>query len=363
VSSQRPKIAITMGDPAGVGPEICLLALTNPDISAVCIPIVFGDAAILERAAHEIGLEPPENVIPLGSWSEAQAGVDKPSVLDIGAMNAEELTPGQVTAQTGHASYEYIMKAIEAAQAGYIDGVTTAPINKEAFREGGVNFPGHTELFAERTKAKRACMMMTSPDITCSLVTVHVGYTEVPALLTQDRILDVIDLTQEAMMRLRGRTPQLTVCGLNPHAGEHGLFGHKEEEEIILPAVNLAKDKGYDIVGPISPDTAFLPAVREVTDAYICMYHDQGLIPLKALAFDDAINVTLGLDMVRTSVDHGTALDIAWQGKVSPNSMFEAILLAVKLTKKSVYGYDHDHFYDEHHDEYHDDHYHDDEHH
>ena len=197
----------------------------------------------------------------------------------------------------------------------------------------GHRFPGHTEIFAERMKAPRSCMMLTSPELTCSFATVHVGYHEVPGLLTVQRILDVIELTSDAMRRIRSREPKLVVCGLNPHAGENGLFGQREEERFIKPAVDAARAQGLDIEGPLPPDTAFLPGRRQRTDAFICMYHDQGHIPLKALAFDSAINTTLGLPVIRTSVDHGTAFDIAWQGKANPNSLFEAVLLAAKLSR------------------------------
>lgn len=330
---KRPKIAITMGDPAGVGPEICLLALTNPDVTRACIPVIFGDAAILERAAYEIGLEPPANIISPEGWEEAQAVLDKAAVYDVGALPSEQLTPGQITPQTGQASFEYITRAIKAAQDGQIDAITTAPINKEALKEGGIHFPGHTEIFAEKTNTQRFCMMQTSDILTCSFVTVHVGYAEVPALITADRVFDVIELTHEAMKRIRQMEPKIVVCGLNPHAGEHGLFGHREEENHIIPAIERAREKGIDVEGPLPPDTAFLVQRRETTDAFVCMYHDQGHIPIKALAFDDSINVTLGLPIIRTSVDHGTALDIAWRGKANPNSLFEAILLAAKLAR------------------------------
>jgi 4-hydroxythreonine-4-phosphate dehydrogenase len=198
----------------------------------------------------------------------------------------------------------------------------------------GLPFPGHTEILAARTRAERSCMMLTSDSITCSLVTVHVGYREVPGLLTEQAILDTIELSAAAMERIRGRKPKLLVCGLNPHAGEHGLFGHREEETIITPAIDAARAKGIDVSGPLPPDTAFLPKFRAACDCYICMYHDQGLIPLKALAFDEAVNVTLGLPIVRTSVDHGTAFDIAWQGKADVSSLVHAVKLAVKLVAK-----------------------------
>lgn len=330
----KPKIAVTMGDPAGVGPEICLLALTNPDIYSVCTPIIFGDARILERAAEEIGLEPPEHIIPADEWEQNHELFERPAVLDVNSMNAEELIPGQVSEQTGQAGYDYIIKAIQAAKAGQVDAITTAPINKEALRAAGINYPGHTEIFAKETDASRSCMMLTSEPLTCAFVTVHVGYYEVPSLINTQRILDVIELSHEALRKIKETDPTLVVCGLNPHAGENGLFGNEEEEKFIIPAIEAAREKGIQIEGPLPPDTAFLNWRRDQTDGFICMYHDQGHIPLKALAFDEAINVTLGLPIVRTSVDHGTAIDIAWQGKANPNSLFEAILLARKLVPK-----------------------------
>jgi 4-hydroxythreonine-4-phosphate dehydrogenase len=236
-----------------------------------------------------------------------------------------------VSAATGRAGFTYVERAIDAALAEQVAAVSTAPLNKEAMHAAGIKYPGHTEIFADRTKAARSCMMQYSEEITCTFVTVHVGYREVPGLLTTERILDVIDLTAEALARLRGRPPTIVVCGLNPHAGEHGLFGDREEERIIIPAIEAARAKGIQIEGPLPPDTAFLPWKRKATDAFVCMYHDQGHIPVKALAFDSAVNTTLGLPIVRTSVDHGTACDIAWQGKANPSSLFAAVRLALRL--------------------------------
>ncbi|NQU39732.1 MAG: 4-hydroxythreonine-4-phosphate dehydrogenase PdxA [Lentisphaerae bacterium] len=317
-----------MGDPAGIGPEICLHALSDASVTAHCIPIVFGDVDLLRRVAEICNLPAPAEVI---TESSACRGATGAAVYDLKGVDAERVTAGQVSAATGAAAHHYIEAAIEAAQSGAVDAVCTAPIHKEAFRAAGVPFPGHTELFEARTGATRACMMLTAETITCSLVTTHIGYRDVAAALSSERILDVIELTAEAMRRLRGHTPQLVVCGLNPHAGEHGLFGDGEEERIIAPAIAIARERGLQVEGPLPPDTAFLPQRRKTTDAYICMYHDQGLIPLKMLAFDSAINITLGLPIIRTSVDHGTALDIAWQGRANPNSLFEAIKLAAWL--------------------------------
>ena len=189
----------------------------------------------------------------------------------------------------------------------------TGPIHKEALRKSGVQYPGHTEIFEALTKSTRACMMLTSDALTCSFVTTHVGHCEVPRLISAERVLDVIELTDGAMRLIYGSPGRLVVCGLNPQAGEGGLFGNREEERFIIPAIETARQHGITVEGPLPPDTAFLPARRKRTDAFICMYHDQGHIPLKALSFETAVNTTLGLPIVRTSVDHGTALDIAWK--------------------------------------------------
>jgi 4-hydroxythreonine-4-phosphate dehydrogenase len=329
--SQLPRIAVTMGDPAGIGPEVCLHLLASDEISRACIPIVFGDVAVLSRVAEAAKLPLRSAVITADQWRANWAKIDRPTILDLRAIDAVSVTAGQVSAATGRAAFTYIERAIEAALAKQVAGVSTAPINKEALHAAGIKYPGHTEIFADRTSAPRSCMMQYSEEITCTFVTVHVGYRDVPALLTKERIVDVIELTAEGLERLRGRKPKIVVCGLNPHAGEHGLFGDREEERIIIPAIEAARAKGIAIEGPLPPDTAFLPWKRKATDAFVCMYHDQGHIPVKALAFDSAVNTTLGLPIIRTSVDHGTACDIAWQGKANPNSIFAAVRLALRL--------------------------------
>jgi 4-hydroxythreonine-4-phosphate dehydrogenase len=320
------RIAVTMGDPAGIGPEICLHLLNDTSLASHCVPVVFGDASVLRRVATQLKITFTAPVVKeIGSPTV-------PTVLDLQCVDATSLVPGQVDARCGDAAFRYVIASIEAGLAGQVDAVATAPLNKEAMHAAGHKYPGHTEIFAERMQAPRSCMMLTSPELTCSFATVHVGYHEVPGLLTVRRILDVIELTAAAMQRIRGRKPRLVVCGLNPHAGEHGLFGQREEERFIQPAIEAARAQGLHIEGPLPPDTAFLARRRKETDAFICMYHDQGHIPLKALAFDSAINTTLGLPVIRTSVDHGTAFDIAWQGKANPNSLGEAVRLAAKLS-------------------------------
>ena len=306
-----PKIAVTMGDPAGVGPEVCLHLLHDEEIARLCTPVVFGNAAVLDQAAVQCHLVKPDKVV--AGLGEA----DAPSVFDIGAIDLIDFETGTVNAATGRAGYTYVENAIDAALGGQVAAVTTAPLNKEALHAAGISFPGHTEIFAARTHAQRSCMLQYSSEVRCVFVTTHVGYAEVPGLLTRERILETLELGAQAMRRIRGSEPKIGVLGLNPHAGEHGLFGG-EEKEVILPAIEAARTKGFDVEGPIPPDTAFLPDKRRATDLFVCMYHDQGHIPLKALCFDEAVNITLGLPIIRTSVDHGTALDIAGLVKRTP---------------------------------------------
>lgn len=329
-----PRVAITMGDPAGVGPELCLRLLRDDRVRAVAWPVVIGDAGILRRVARELGWPAPP-AISRETWAERWRDVTGPAVVDLEAVRASAIEPGKVSAACGKAAYEYVTFAIDEALAGRVDAIATGPLHKEALHAAGVPFPGHTEILADRTNAPRSCMMLTAEAITCSLVTVHVGYREVPDLLTVQSVRDTIELTAEAMRRIRGHEPRLLVCGLNPHAGEHGLFGIGEEERVIAPAIEAARATGIDVSGPLPPDTAFLPKYRAACDAYVCMYHDQGLIPLKALAFEEAVNVTLGLPIVRTSVDHGTAFDIAWKGVADVSSFVQAVKLAAKLSRRA----------------------------
>jgi len=328
-----PRLAVSMGDPAGIGPELCLRMLANAAIAKICTPIVFGNAALLARVAKHCELPMPDTVIDSADGIEAVGKIDRPAVFDCTSEDADSIQPGSISAATGAQSFDYVTRSIDAALAGHVAGVVTAPINKEAWQAAGIKYPGHTELFAERAETDEFCMMMTAPAFSCSLVTTHVGYAEVPKLLTVERILEVIRLTHAALERNLERKPKLVALGLNPHAGEHGLFGDREEEKGIEPAVQLAIEEGIDIEGPIPPDTGFINWRREQTDGYICMYHDQGLIPFKALNFDTGVNTTLGLPIIRTSVDHGTALDIAWEGKAEVSSLIAAVELAAKLAK------------------------------
>lgn len=326
----KPLIAVTMGDPAGVGPEICLQLLANELVCEICTPVVFGDARLLSRCARQVGLPAPKRILSEIEWADKCATLDEPAVLDLFGFDAEDFTPGVVSAKTGAAGFRYVEKSIAAALAKQVAAVATAPLSKEALHAAGIRYPGHTEMFTEKMAAERSCMAFFSEELICSLVTVHIGFQDVVPALTQQRIVEVIELTAAGVQRIRGKQPKIAVLGLNPHAGEHGLFGRGEEENIIIPAIDAARAKGITVEGPLPPDTAFIPAKRRSVDAYICMYHDQALIPLKMLAFDSAVNTTLGLPVPRTSVDHGTACDIAWQGKANGNSLVEAVKLAVK---------------------------------
>lgn len=325
----RPRIAITMGDPAGVGPEICLKALQDPNIHQWCNPLLFGDSSVLQRVATRLKLSLPDRVY--SHTNREWCAATQPAIVDFSAISADSIEPGIVTAATGQAAYTYVVGATDAAIAGQIDAITTAPISKEALHAGGIEYPGHTEILADRTRTDRYCMMLTSPEISCCLVTTHVGLSQVPHLISKQRIMEVIELGAAAIRKIHNREPRIAVLGLNPHAGEHGLFGEREEERFIEPAIAAARKSGLDVSGPHPADTAFLKEKREETDVYVCMYHDQGLIPLKTLSFEIAVNVTLGLPIIRTSVDHGTACDLAWKGTASASSIQEAVRLATRL--------------------------------
>ena len=352
MKNSRPILGVTMGDPAGIGPEICLRALREPAVRNICTPVLFGDLSVLHRVNKSSSSafsssdtiknnsrtrtrtkdEDDYRVVSLAEF-EKLLNVAEPLVVDCAAIDAANITPGKISAACGRAGFIYIEQTIRAALAGKIDGVVTVPIHKESLNLSGVKFPGHTEIFTALTGAKRSCMMLYSDKLTVSMVTTHIGYHEVPGKLSVERVLNVIELTAQAMKQILRREPRLGVCGLNPHAGEHGLFGNREEESFVEPAVKLARECGIQIEGPLVPDAAFTLNVRKKFDAIVTLYHDQGHIPFKMLAFDTGVNLTLGLPIIRTSVDHGTAFDIAWQGTADPASLFSAIRMAADLAQ------------------------------
>jgi 4-phospho-D-threonate 3-dehydrogenase / 4-phospho-D-erythronate 3-dehydrogenase len=325
-----PRIGVTCGDPAGIGPELMLRLLAEPAVLEQCVPVVFADAAVLSRVAAVCALPEPQRIVPLAAWQAAPSS-EGPLVVDCATLDAAAVHPGRVDAACGHAAYAYIEACTRAVMAGWLDAVATGPIHKESIHLAGVPFPGHTEILAALTNAPSSCMLLTSDKLSVSFVTTHVGYAQVPRLLTVQRILNVIELSAAALRALRGREPRLIVCGLNPHAGENGLFGDREEERLIVPAIAAAAERGILVRGPVSPDAAFLPSRLAAADCIICMYHDQGHIPFKHIAWDSGVNVTLGLPIVRASVDHGTAFDIAWKGIADPRSLYHVMELAVRL--------------------------------
>ena len=332
--STKPILGLTMGDPACIGPEICLRALGEASVRKMCVPLLFGDAGVLARVAKKI--PPTKNILSqVRILSAAEfsklSSIREPLVVDCAAMDAQKIRPGTISAACGRAGYIYIEHAIQAALAKKIHGVVTAPIHKEALRLAGVKFPGHTEIFTALTRTQRSCMMLYSDKLTVSMVTTHIGYAEVPGKISVARILNVIELTAQALRQMLQREPRIGVCGLNPHAGEHGLFGNSEEEKLVAPAIRRARKKKILVAGPLVPDAAFTAQVRKNFDAIVTLYHDQGHIPFKMLAFDTGVNLTLGLPIIRTSVDHGTAFDIAWSGRAEPTSLFAAIKVAAEL--------------------------------
>jgi 4-hydroxythreonine-4-phosphate dehydrogenase len=320
------KLAITMGDPEGIGPEVVVKALHSPEVRKVCSPIIIGNAAVFEEALALLQIPLKLRIIK----SPKEAGRTKHSIDLIHLEAKKRFIKSRPTAEGGGASAACIKKAIELALNKQVDGIVTAPISKEGLKMSGFRWPGHTEMLSELTKTKDYAMILVGGPLRVILVTIHTALKNVPDLITRQRILKTIRLARRACDMLGIRKPKIAVAGLNPHAGEAGIFGDEETKKII-PAVKSALREGIIVSGPYPPDTIFHKAYRGEVDIVVCMYHDQGLIPLKMIAFDTGVNVTVGLPFVRTSPDHGTAYDIAWKGIANPSSMIEAIKLAAKL--------------------------------
>lgn len=291
----RPRIAITVGDPAGIGPEISAKAVVDPRVLAVCEPIIFAEP------------------VP------------------------DDCRPGLLSASAGMAAYRTIVRAVDAALTGRVDAIATAPINKEALALAGLNWHGHTELLAHLTGATSVAMLFYAEALRVVLATIHDPLSAVPGLLTRERLDGIIRLTARELPRFGYPKPRLAVCGLNPHAGEKGVLG-REELTVHEPVIAACRRDGLDVDGPWPADTVFVKAARGEYDAVVACYHDQGLIPVKLLAFGKAVNVTLGLPIIRTSVDHGTAFDIAGRGIADPGSLVEAVCLAARLARTRPQG-------------------------
>ena len=326
--TERPIVAATIGDPAGIGPEVTAKALARPEVWERCRPLVIGDVAVLRRAAELAGGAP--ELRRVGMVSEARFEPDVPDVVDLANVDPDELRPGEVAAHTGRASVDYVEKAVELALQGVVAAIATGPINKAALHEAGIPYVGHTELLEALTGAERATTMLATPGLRVVHVTRHVGLGDVAAHITRERVLETITLAAQALREMGMESPRLAAAALNPHGSDGGLLG-REEIDAIRPAVALARAEGVDIEGPIPADSVFPRAVRGEFDVVVAMYHDQGHIPIKMHDFERSVTVTLGLPIARTSVDHGTAFEIAWQGVASEESMVEAIKLAAAL--------------------------------
>jgi len=329
-NKQRPVLAITMGDAAGCGPEIIVKALADQAIYSICRPLVFGDAKRMELAAEIV-----KSPLQIRSVTDVNAGVYEYGgidVLDFANIPAD-LPFGQVDAQAGHAAYTYIAAAIQQATAKNVSAIVTAPINKEALHKGGHLFPGHTEILGALSNSKDYAMMLSSDALKVIHVTTHVSMRQAADLIKKDRVLRIIRLADRTLRQLGLKEPRIAVAGFNAHAGENGLFGREDIEEIV-PAVEEAQKEGLNVTGPIPPDTVFFRTVcRKEFDIVVVMYHDQGHIPIKLLGFDNGINVTVGLPFLRTSVDHGTAFDIAGKGIADSGSMTAAIEFAAQAAE------------------------------
>ncbi|MEX0680523.1 MAG: 4-hydroxythreonine-4-phosphate dehydrogenase PdxA [Balneolales bacterium] len=329
-SNEAPVIGITMGDPSGIGPEIILKSYLNNEIKN-CKIVVIGDYDVM-LAAHDMLNIDSYELKKISDPRDSLFHPDQLNILDIDVINISELKRGEVQAASGDAAFKCISESVALAKKGAIHAVVTAPINKEALHLAGHKYPGHTEILGILTDTRDYAMLLYDRKLSVIHVSTHISLLKAITGLKKERIEKVIELAHDTMKNLDGKAPRIAVAGLNPHAGEKGLFGD-EERKIIIPAVNHMKSKGYHVSGPLPPDTVFLQTVEGKYDIVVAMYHDQGHIPLKLLGFHSGVNVTVGLPILRTSVDHGTAFDIAWHGKASEESMLEAIRLASKIVQ------------------------------
>jgi 4-hydroxythreonine-4-phosphate dehydrogenase len=327
----RPLIAITMGDPAGIGAEVSLKALLEPTIYAMCRPLVVGTLGVLERMRDV--LRSGQRLRSLSAPAAGWYTLGTVDVLDLSAEHPGPFPLGVAAKENGAAAVAYVEKAIAMAMAGEVDAIATAPLNKEAMRAAGFPYDGHTELLAVKTGTKVYTMMLASGDFRVFHVSTHVSLRGAIERAKKARVLQVIELAYREIQRMGVTAPRLAVAGLNPHAGEHGLFGDEEIHE-IGPAVEEARSRGWNVSGPLSPDTVFARAKRGDFDGVVAMYHDQGHIPFKMTEFELGVNVTVGLPIIRTSVDHGTAYDIAGKGVADPKNMVQAMALAADMATR-----------------------------
>jgi 4-hydroxythreonine-4-phosphate dehydrogenase len=326
-----PVVGITMGDPAGVGPEVIMKALARADAYAFCRPIVIGDARQLARAKSILNLA--MNIHSIEKPEQANVERGRVDVIEVGQV-PEKLPYGKVSAAAGEAAYRYIERAVKLATERSIDAICTAPINKEAMNAAGHKFPGHTELLAKLTGTKEVSLTLLAPKLRVIHVTAHIGLLDAIEKIDAALVERTIVRGRELLVRAGTPEPRIGVCGINPHAGENGLFGRGEEESKIVPAIEAARSRGWKVDGPLPADSLFYLAARGDYDLVVAMYHDQGHGPVKAMGLEHGVNVTAGLPIVRTSVDHGTAFDIAGTGRADERSMIEALRQAAALAPR-----------------------------
>jgi len=341
--NEKPILGITMGDPSGIGPEISVKALSLEKIYELCRPVIIGDAGVMEKTVREVIKREDISIHPVSSVKECLFKRGTIDVYDLRNVELEKLKIGKVDAMSGEAAFTSVKKAIELALAGDIDATVTNPLNKEALNMAGHHYAGHTEIYADLTRTKDYSMMLAEGNLRVVHVSTHVSLRTACDRVKKDRVLKVIELAHNTCESLGIREPRVAVAGLNPHAGENGLFGMEEIDE-IMPAVEAAKEKGIKAEGPVPPDTVFAKAQGGLYDIVVAMYHDQGHIPLKILGFQydkssgkwtavKGVNITLGLPIIRSSVDHGTAFDNAWKGLANELSLISAIEYGVMLAK------------------------------
>jgi 4-phospho-D-threonate 3-dehydrogenase / 4-phospho-D-erythronate 3-dehydrogenase len=326
--NKLPIVGITMGDPSGIGPEIILKSFGNESVNNNRV-VVIGDFNTMLAASNMLKIN-AFKLRRVQDISDCSFSHEFLNILDLNLFGIDQLLHGKVNAVSGSAAFECLKKAIELAKNKEIDAIATAPLNKEALHLAGHKYAGHTEILADLTGTKDYAMLLYDKKLSVIHVSTHISLLEAVTGLKRERIEKVTVLAENAMKRLMGKSPRIAVAGINPHSGENGLFGDEEIREII-PAIKNMKAKGLNVEGPVPPDTVFLQALNGKYDVVVAMYHDQGHIPLKLLGFNTGVNITVGLPFIRTSVDHGTAFEIAWQGKASEESMVEAVKLALKL--------------------------------
>jgi 4-phospho-D-threonate 3-dehydrogenase / 4-phospho-D-erythronate 3-dehydrogenase len=329
----RPTIAITMGDPAGIGPEVIMKALALPGTSAICQALVIGDANRLRTAGRITGVSLA--VDALSDANDADFSSKAVQCLDL-KLVPDDLPFGKMSATAGEAAYRYIEKAVQVVQAGFAQAICTAPLSKEALHAAGHKYPGHTELLAHLTGTPEVSMMLVSPKLRVIHVTTHIGLLDAIAKIEPGLVERVIVRGHEVLVRAGIAKPKIGVCAINPHAGENGLFGNGEEAAKITPAVEACQARGWDVRGPLPADTLFFLAGRGDYDMVVAMYHDQGHGPIKVLGLEAGVNITVGLPVIRTSVDHGTAFDIAGKGIADERSLIEALRQAADLAPKQA---------------------------